>query len=86
MRKTFGGILIVFCLFGLVSAVFAHTYNGTVAITCTDFTAAGTGPDVLDRDNTGSGEEVFASTSAMAPERSCIRFRFRTPLGAIPEA
>jgi hypothetical protein len=35
----------------------AESYQGTVDLTCTDFTAAGTGADVLDRDNTGAGQE-----------------------------
>jgi hypothetical protein len=35
-----------------------NTYLGTTVFTCTDFTAAGTGADILDRDNTGTGEET----------------------------
>ncbi|MFN8560512.1 MAG: hypothetical protein U0703_02510 [Anaerolineae bacterium] len=51
------GVVLVVSLAAVFSAALAHTYNGTVEITCTDFTAAGTGSDVLDRDNTGAGEE-----------------------------
>ncbi|MEO8394317.1 MAG: hypothetical protein ABI700_15100 [Chloroflexota bacterium] len=51
------GVLLLALVGAVFSTVFAHTYNGTVAITCTDFTAAGTGSDVLDRDNTGTGKE-----------------------------
>jgi hypothetical protein len=35
----------------------ASVYEGTVVFTCTTFTASGTGPHTLDRDNTGSNEE-----------------------------
>lgn len=34
-------------------------YLGTTAFTCTDFTAAGTGASILDRDNTGLGQEAL---------------------------
>jgi len=34
-------------------------YLGTVQLTCTDFTAAGTGAHMLDRDNTGLGQEAL---------------------------
>ncbi len=34
-------------------------YLGTVQFTCTDFTAAGTGACILDRDNTGAGQEAL---------------------------
>jgi hypothetical protein len=57
-RKFIIGTMLVMSLVFFVSAAFAQTYNGTVDITCTDFTAAGTGPHVLDRDNTGSGLEA----------------------------
>lgn len=58
-RKALVGIVLVLSLVIFVSAVFAHTYLGTVQFTCTDFTAAGTGADILDRDNTGVGEEAL---------------------------
>ncbi|MFQ3567901.1 MAG: hypothetical protein SNJ59_12995 [Aggregatilineales bacterium] len=35
----------------------ASTYNGTVQFTCTNANATGTGSHVLDRNNTGAGEE-----------------------------
>ncbi len=41
----------------LAPAASASVYNGTVEFTCTTFTAAGTGSHVLDRDNTGAGQE-----------------------------
>lgn len=46
--------------FGLVPrAAEASTYNGTVQFTCTGVDATDTGSHVLDRDNTGSGEEAL---------------------------
>jgi hypothetical protein len=36
----------------------AETYEGVVEYTCTTFNASGTGADILDRDNTGSGLEA----------------------------
>ncbi len=58
MRKIWiiSALLLLSSLF-VFSTASAHTYNGTVQITCTDFTAAGTGADVLDRDNTGVSQE-----------------------------
>ncbi|MEZ4667659.1 MAG: hypothetical protein R3E39_07050 [Anaerolineae bacterium] len=41
-----------------LSGVSAGQYLGSVQITCTDFTAAGTGAAILDRDNTGAGQEA----------------------------
>jgi hypothetical protein len=35
----------------------ASVYNGTVIFSCTDANATGTGSHVLDRDNTGAGQE-----------------------------
>lgn len=43
--------------FVLVGVVHASTYNGTVTFTCTTWSAASTGSHVLDRDNTGIGQE-----------------------------
>ena len=58
LRKLFIiGALLTISLVAVFSTAYANTYLGTVQITCTDFTAAGTGADVLDRDNTGSGTE-----------------------------
>ncbi|MEP7291547.1 MAG: hypothetical protein ABI835_07170 [Chloroflexota bacterium] len=51
------GILAVVSMAALFSTAFAHTYNGIVEISCTAFNASGTGSDVLDRDNTGTGQE-----------------------------
>jgi len=42
-----------------IPATQASTYEGTVEITCTGFTAAGTGAHILDRDNTGIGQEAL---------------------------
>lgn len=36
----------------------ATQYLGTTQFTCEDFTAAGTGASILDRDNTGTGQEA----------------------------
>ena len=53
-----GIIAVIVAAFGMaVPQAQAHTYLGTVDITCADFTAAGTGADILDRDNTGVGQE-----------------------------
>jgi len=58
LRKLFIiGVLLTISLVAVFSTAYANTYQGTVQITCTDFTAAGTGADVLDRDNTGSNAE-----------------------------
>ncbi|MBK8024875.1 MAG: hypothetical protein IPK19_26520 [Chloroflexi bacterium] len=56
-RKALLGIVIAAALFLFVSVALASVYNGTVAFTCTEATAAGTGSHVLDRDNTGTGQE-----------------------------
>jgi hypothetical protein len=53
-------ILLIFAVALLSSGIrpaSANTYLGTTQITCTDFTAAETGADNLDRDNTGTGQE-----------------------------
>jgi hypothetical protein len=57
MKRTFGLWAVSLALLAMASAAQAHTYLGTVQITCTTFTAAGTGADILDRDNTGAGQE-----------------------------
>lgn len=45
------------CLAFSVSPAGAQNYLGTVDISCTTLDAAGYGPHVLDRDNTGLGQE-----------------------------
>jgi hypothetical protein len=57
MKKTLALVTIAMCLFLVVSLSHASIYEGTVQFTCTDFTAAGTGACILNRDNTGTGEE-----------------------------
>ncbi len=54
-------VLILVLLFGL-SAVSASVYNGTVVLTCTDWTAWQTGTHVLDRNNLSSNLENFIIT------------------------
>jgi hypothetical protein len=59
----------------------ASQYNGTVELTCTTLTAAGTGSHVLNRDNTGEGQEalridVFDGTNALI-----FTFPFQNTLG-----
>lgn len=55
-RALFYGLMLMSVFVGL-GQVFASQYLGTVQITCGDFTASGTGAHILDRDNTGSGQE-----------------------------
>ncbi len=50
-------LLSLLVAFVLVGVVHASTYNGTVTFTCTTWSAASTGSHVLDRDNTGTGQE-----------------------------
>ena len=57
MKRILGLLTISLALLAAAGTAQAHTYNGSVQITCTTFTAAGTGSDVLDRDNTGGGQE-----------------------------
>jgi len=49
--------LLVLAVLVAASSSQALTYEGTVVLTCTDVTAAGTGAAILDRDNTGAGRE-----------------------------
>jgi hypothetical protein len=48
---------VLILLTSFVSSLYASDYQGTVDITCTNFTAAGTGAHILDRDTTGTGQE-----------------------------
>lgn len=52
-------IVAVAALTLFVSAALASTYNGTVTITCINADASGSGSHVLDRDNTGTGNEAL---------------------------
>ncbi len=56
-RITFVSLLVLVMAVVFVGAVYASTYNGTVIFTCTTWNATGTGSHVLDRDNTGLGQE-----------------------------
>ncbi len=60
MRKVLAAVAVI-ALLGLFGAgqAEASTYDGTVVLTCTDLTAAGTGASILDRDNTGVGQEAL---------------------------
>ena len=51
--------ILVVSLTVVFSAAYASIYNGTVALTCTDWTALNTGSHILNRDNTGSGMEAL---------------------------
>ena len=57
LRKLTIGILLMVMVFGAYGVIYASVYNGTVNFTCTQAIAAGSGSHVLDRDNTGSGQE-----------------------------
>jgi hypothetical protein len=60
MRKLFSAAAVVALVAVLgVSTADASVYEGTVELTCTTVTAAGTGAHILDRDNTGSGQEAL---------------------------
>ncbi len=52
-------VVVILSLVGITAAVYASVYNGTVDLTCTDWTALYTGSHVLDRDNTGLGLEAL---------------------------
>ena len=53
-----GLIIATVAVFGVMpQAAEASTYNGTVNINCSGVIAAGLGAHILDRDNTGSGQE-----------------------------
>jgi len=52
-----GVLVFAAVLLSLATPAAAVQYLGTTEFTCTDFTAAGTGAAVLDRDNTGTGAE-----------------------------
>jgi hypothetical protein len=53
------GLIMLLLVAAQTTPVHASQYLGTVQITCTNFTAAGTGASILDRDNTGAGQEAL---------------------------
>lgn len=53
------GAMLVVSLLAVFTVAYASIYNGTVNLTCTDWTAFGTGSHILDRDNTGSEREAL---------------------------
>ncbi|MET0626938.1 MAG: hypothetical protein ABW033_00600 [Acidimicrobiia bacterium] len=59
----------------------AETYEGVVEYTCTTFTAAGTGADILDRDNTGSGVEAARIDVIDGTGAVIYTLNFSNPLG-----
>jgi hypothetical protein len=59
----------------------AISYGGTVNITCTNFTAAGTGPSILDRDNTGSGQERGGILVTDGGGKVLYQLQFQNALG-----
>ena len=58
-----------------------HQYLGTVQFTCTDFTAAGTGADILDRDNTGLGMEAIRLDVTDGNDTVIYTLTFQNTLG-----
>jgi hypothetical protein len=58
MRTLRAFALMIVVVLSAMGSAQAFIYNGTVTFTCTDFTAGGTGSSVLNRDNTGSGQEA----------------------------
>lgn len=58
-----------------------HQYLGTVQFTCTDFTAAGTGADILDRDNTGVGQEAIRLDVTDGNDTVIYTLTFQNALG-----
>lgn len=55
-------VVTIFCLIAALftfSAVFASTYNGIVVFSCVHVNARDTGSIILDRDNTGAGQEAL---------------------------
>lgn len=57
--RAFVFMLVIVAGFTLAGIAFASTYNGIVEFTCVNADAAGTGSHVLDRDNTGTGQEAL---------------------------
>lgn len=53
-----GGLVLAAMLLFATTA-FASVYNGSVTFTCVNADAAGSGSHVLDRDNTGAGQEAL---------------------------
>ncbi len=59
----------------------ASVYNGSVQFTCTDVDATDTGSHVLDRDNTGSGEEALRVEVTDGAGTVIFRLDYQTALG-----
>jgi hypothetical protein len=59
LRKLLIGVLLLVMALLAYSVVYASTYAGSVAFTCINADAAGSGSHTLDRDNTGSGQEAL---------------------------
>lgn len=53
------GVVLMISLAAVSSVIYASIYNGSVAFTCINADASGSGSHVLDRDNTGSGQEAL---------------------------
>ena len=51
------GLSMLLLVMAQTTPAHASQYLGTAQFTCTTFTAAGTGASILDRDNTGAGQE-----------------------------
>ncbi len=82
MRKLLSTLAVV-ALVGVLGAGTAEagTYAGTVQITCTDVTAAGTGTMTLDRDNTGTGNEAMNITVTDGNDTVLYTLDFQNALG-----
>lgn len=52
-------VVLLVSLAALFTVAYASEYEGTVTFTCTDTTASGTGTHILNRDNTGTGQEAL---------------------------
>lgn len=59
----------------------SSVYNGEVEITCTNFTAGDTGSHVLDRDNTGAGQEAMEIVLFDGRGTLLFTMTFQAPLG-----
>ena len=57
-------------------------YNGTVIFSCTGVVAAGTGSHVLDRDNTGAGQEALRIDITDGLGTTIFTFTYQNVLGA----
>jgi hypothetical protein len=62
--------------------VFAGQYLGTVQISCINFNASGTGAHILDRDNTGAGNELVSIVLTDGYGTVLYQLTFQNTLGS----